>query len=149
MKKSSLLLICFMFIMFTASGCNAVSDSEIEGKNIRVRIDGTLMSVTWENNDSVRDLKKYLIDKELVIKMNQYGGFEQVGNLGRSFKSYNRQMTTSPGDIVLYNGSQIVIFYGSNTWSYTKLGRLVGKSQTELKNILDKSGVTLRLSLAD
>ena len=149
MKKSTLLLICFMFILFTASGCNAVSDGEVDKRNIRLRIDGVLMSVAWENNDSVREIKKFLFDKDLIIKTSRYSDFEQVGNMGHSFKTNNKNIKTYPGDIVLYNGNQIVIFYGSNSWSYTKLGRLSSKTQSELKNLLDKSNLTLRFSLSD
>ena len=56
--------------------------------------------------------------------MNDYAGFEKVGSLGKSLPTRNRQTTTQPGDIVLYNGDQIVVFYGSNSWSYTRLARI-------------------------
>ena len=153
--KNFALLLSLIFILFTANGCGMAigggdgdfTDEEVLAKNIRLRIDDVLMSVTWENNDSVRELKKFLRDKDLVINTSQYGGFEQVGSLGHTFKSNNKEITTSPGDIVLYNENQIVIFYGSNSWSYTRLGKIIGKTDSELKNILDKSGVKLRLSL--
>ena len=150
MKKKFALIMCSMFMFIMSNGCGSGSDSEtVEGSNIRLRIDDILMSVTWENNDSVRELKKLLTNKDLVINMNQYGGFEQVGSIGQTIKSDNREMTTYPGDIVLYSGNQIVIFYGSNSWSYTKLGKLIGKTDDEIKNILDKSGVKVRLSLSN
>ena len=152
--KTFALLLSLIFICVISNGCGAAigsksddSDSETLAPNIRIRIDGVLMSVTWEDNDSVRELKEILQDKDLTISMKQYGGFEQVGSLGYSIESNNREITTSPGDIVLYNENQIVIFYGSNSWSYTRLGRLIGKTENELKNILNKSGVTLTLSL--
>ena len=60
----------------------------------------------------------------VVIQMNDYSGFEKVGSIGTSLPASNSQTTTQPGDIVLYNGNQIVIFYGSNSWSYTRLGKI-------------------------
>ena len=156
--KNFVILSSLIFILFIAGGCGAGvsigssdsdSDSEILAKNIRLRIDDVLMSVTWQDNNATRELKKILKDKDLVINTSQYGGFEQVGSLGYSLTTNNSDITTQPGDIMLYNGNQIVIFYGSNSWSYTKLGKLTGKTESELKNILDKSGVTIRLSLKD
>ena len=60
----------------------------------------------------------------VVIEMRDYSGFEKVGSLGASLPTSNSQTTTQAGDIVLYNGNQIVIFYGSNSWSYTRLGKI-------------------------
>ena len=156
--KNFVILSALIFILFTAGGCGAGanfgsddsdSDSEILAKNIRLRIDNVLMSVTWQDNNATRELKKILRDKDLVINATQYGGFEQVGSLGYSLTTNNSEITTQPGDIMLYNGNQIVIFYGSNSWSYTRLGKVTGKTDSELKNILDKSGVKIRLSLKD
>jgi rhodanese-related sulfurtransferase len=89
-------------------------------------IDGTEVPVIWEDNASVEALRE-LIDMNggsLVIQMRMYGGFEQVGPLGKSIESSDVQTTTYPGDIVLYSGDQIVVFYGSNSWAYTMLGRI-------------------------
>lgn len=159
--KNFFILLSLIFVFFITNGCGMAiginEDDDYDNydefyydtleKNIRLRIDGVLMSVTWENNNSVRELKRILRDRDLIINTNQYGGFEQVGSLGYSLENHNRDITTSPGDIVLYNGNQIVIFYGTNSWSYTRLGKLTGKTQTELENILNKPGVALRLSL--
>ncbi len=78
--------------------------------------------------------------------MHRYGGFEQVGSLGRTIKSADRQMTTNPGDIVLYSSNQIVMFFGSNSWSYTKLGH-INLSQSELVELLDKENVQLKIQI--
>ena len=77
-----------------------------------------------------------------------YGDFEQVGSLGADITSDDVQMTTEPGDIVLYNGNQIVIFYGSNSWAYTKLGKL-NASQEELESMLANGDVEVFLSLSE
>ena len=109
-----------------------------------MKINDIDVHVEWENNESVNALKELL---PLSVNMHMYGGFEQVGSLGKNIARNDKRMTTSAGDIVLYSGNQIVIFYGSNTWEYTKLGRITGKSESELRDLLGKSEVMLRLSL--
>lgn len=78
--------------------------------------------------------------------MEQYGGFEQVGTLPQDIIRNDEQMVTVPGDIVLYSGNSLVIFYGSNSWAYTKLGHIEGLSAEELTDILDNSEITVTLS---
>jgi len=91
------------------------------------------LSVEWEDNESV-DALKDLAGSEMKINMAMYGGFEQVGSIGTSLPRNDSQMTTSPGDIVLYSGNQIVIFYGSNSWAYTRLGKITGLNEKELED---------------
>ena len=78
--------------------------------------------------------------------MSMYGGFEQVGSLGTSLPRNDSQTTTQAGDIVLYSGNQIVIFYGSNSWAYTRLGRITDKSASELTELLGKGDVAVTLT---
>ena len=78
--------------------------------------------------------------------MSMYGGFEQVGSIGQSIARNDVQMTTQSGDIVLYSGNQLVVFYGSNSWSYTKLGK-INLSQKELEELLGNGDVTITLAL--
>ena len=83
----------------------------------------------------------------LELAMSPYGGFEQVGSLGASLPREDAQTTTDAGDIVLYQGNQIVMFYGSNSWAYTRLGKISGLSRQELQNLLGGDGVTVVLSV--
>ena len=76
-----------------------------------------------------------------------YGGFEQVGSLQQSFSRSDVQMTTQSGDIVLYSGNQLVVFFGSNSWSYTKLGHISGLSADELAALLDKDQTVIELQI--
>ena len=69
-------------------------------------------------------------------KCKSHGGFEKVGSLGLSLPTSNSQITTQPGDVILYSGNQIVLFYGSNTWSYTRIGKMQYESLDELKSFL-------------
>ena len=106
-------------------------------------IDNRKVDVSWEDNDSVKELKELSRDG-LTIQMNEYGGFEQTGPIGRAIKRADRQIDTKPGDIVLYGGDDISVFYGTNSWSYTMLGH-INLSQEELVGILKKSNVTFVL----
>jgi hypothetical protein len=108
-------------------------------------IGDTKVDVSWEDNDSVRELKE-LAEKNLLIQMSMYGGFEQVGSIGQSVTRNDKQTTTEPGDIVLYSGNQLVVFYGSNSWSYTRLGK-INLSDEELEKLLGNGDVTITLSM--
>lgn len=115
-------------------------------KTLRLIINDTEISVDWEDNESVEALIAGASSSPLTIQMSMYGGFEQVGALGMTLPRSDSQMTTQPGDIVLYSGNQIVVFYGSNSWSYTPLGRIAGKSASELAELLGNGDVTLTLA---
>ena len=106
-----------------------------------LRIDGTEVPVTWENNESVQALHALA---PLTIRMSMYGGFEQVGSIGSSLPRNDRQTTTAPGDLVLYSGNQLVVFYGTNSWAYTRLGH-VDLTKEELTALLSEHDVTITL----
>ena len=78
--------------------------------------------------------------------MSMYGGFEQVGAIGPDLPSNDINITTEPGDIMLYTGSNMVVFYGNNSWSYTRLGHIENKSEDELKELLGSNNVKKTLS---
>ena len=101
-------------------------------------IDGTPVTVLWEDNETVSELLTAVQNGAIVVSASRYSGFEQVGSLPQSFSRSDAQMTTQPGDIVLYSGNQLVIFFGSNSWSYTRLGHIEGLSTNELTTLLDK-----------
>ena len=98
--------------------------SEASKQVLTLTIDGIAVDVRWENNDAVSELLDYVKDAPIVVHTSAYGGFEQVGSFPRSFSRNDVLMTTEPGDIVLYSGNQLVGFFGSNSWSYTKLGHI-------------------------
>ncbi len=116
-----------------------------EEQNMVMKIGETSVDVTWEDNDSIKELNK-LAESGLSISMSMYGGFEQVGSIGQSISRNDVQMTTQSGDIVLYSGNQLVVFYGSNSWSYTKLGK-INLSQKEIEKLLGNGDVTITLVL--
>ncbi|MBE6098747.1 MAG: hypothetical protein E7197_01690 [Anaerovibrio sp.] len=109
---------------------------------MNLMIDNTVVPVSWEQNASTEELKKML---PLTINMSMYGGFEQVGSIGHSLTRNDKQTTTQYGDIVLYSGDKIVIFYGSNSWSYTRLGH-IDLSQEKMTDLLSHGNVTIRIT---
>ena len=122
------------------------TEGPVVDKHISFYINDTEISVQWEDNRSVDALIELASSAPLTVRMSMYGGFEQVGPLGTRLPRDDSRITTQPGDIVLYSGDQIVLFYGSNTSSYTRLGRITGKSETELAELLGSGDVAATLS---
>ena len=124
-----------------------VEDTEPEDNDMKMTINGTPVSVEWEDNEAVKALREAVKDAPLTVNTSAYGGFEQVGSLGMSLPRSDTRITTSPGDIILYSGDQMVVFYGSNTWAYTRLGRITDKTDKELAAMLSGSGAEIVISL--
>ena len=124
---------------------STTKEDENENMKLTLRIDGIEVDVIWADNDSVKVLKNLAKDG-LTINMSKYGGFEQVGSIGSTLPSSDTRITTIPGDIVLYSSNQIVLFYDSNTWSYTKLGH-INLSKSELTDLLGDEDVVITLKL--
>lgn len=113
---------------------------------LQMTIGNTSVSVDWEDNESVQSLKELCRNQPLTIYMSMYGGFEQVGSIGTALPQNDMQTTTSAGDIVLYSGNQMVVFYGSNSCAYTRLGHITDKTQVELTELLSNGNVTVTLT---
>ena len=113
---------------------------------LQMTIGNTSVSVDWEDNESVQSLKELCRNQPLTIYMSMYGGFEQVGSIGTALPQNDMQTTTSAGDIVIYSGNQMVVFYGSNSWAYTRLGHITDKTQAELTELLSNGNVTVTLT---
>ena len=123
------------------------ADDEATGDSTMIMmIDGTKVNVEWEDNQAVERLRDMAEDGDITIQMSMYGGFEQVGSIGQSLPRDDKQTTTSSGDIVLYSGNQMVVFYGSNSWSYTRLGHISDKDEAEMADLLSQGDVTITIS---
>jgi len=116
-------------------------------KTLTMKIDGKKVAVDWEENESVAALTELVKDKPLTVQTSMYGGFEQVGSIGTSLPRNDAQTTTQAGDIVLYSGNQIVVFYGTNSWAYTRLGHITDKTAAQMKDLLGNGNVTIEFSL--
>ncbi len=143
--------------------CNTIPDPDVapDPKNdeqkeettmpeqIQITISGKTLPVSIENNAATQALVEALRKASITYTASDYGGFEKVGALGRSLPTSNSQMTTQAGDVILYNGNQVVLFYGSNSWSYTRLGKIKYSSLDELKSFLKagKGDISVTISL--
>ncbi len=132
--------------------CSCSADNEAKAETptmnkIYITIDGQTQNATLVDNDATRELVAALQNAPITVTLND-NDFEIWGSLGKSLTTKNEQMT--PGDIVLYNGSNICIFYESNSWSYTRLGHIDGLSENELRTFLKagESNISVTLSLA-
>ena len=114
---------------------------------VQLKVGGNYMTATLTDNDATRELTKLLEQGDITIRMSDYGGFEKVGALPQSFPTSNTRITTEPGDIMLYQGNNMVIFYGSNSWSYTRLGKIDGATASNLRQFLGNGDITVTLSL--
>ena len=113
-----------------------------------ITIGGQTQLVTLVDNDATRELVAALQSAPITVTLND-NNFEIWGSLGRSLTTKNEQMTAQPGDVVLYNGSNICIFYDSNSWSYTRLGHIDGLSGSQLRTFLKagQNNISVTLSL--
>ena len=119
--------------------------ASIEESEMKLFTNDVEIPVIWEENDSVAELMEEASKEDIIISMSMYGHFEQVGSLGKKYRSNDKQMTVHNGDIVLYNSSNIVLFYGSNTWAYTKLGKM-NLSEQEVIDLLSNGNVKIKIS---
>jgi hypothetical protein len=125
-------------------------NSETMSQKMYITIDGKTFPVQLVDNSATQTLVAALQDGDITYEASDYGGFEKVGALGRSLPTSNMQITTQAGDVILYSGNQIVLFYGSNSWSYTRLGRMEYSTPSELEAFLKagQGNVTVTLSLS-
>ena len=116
-----------------------------------ITIDGRTEAVTLTNNSATQALVAKLQEASVTVTLNSSGGFEIWGALGFSLPTSNEQINAQPGDIVLYNGSNICMFYGTNSWNYTLLGKIDGLSESELRTFLKagESNISVTLSLSN
>jgi diketogulonate reductase-like aldo/keto reductase/flavodoxin len=124
---------------------------EKEVNKIYVKIGDTVWTAALEDNTSATALKGLLAKGPVTVEMHDYGNFEKVGSLGVSLPQSNAQITASPGDIILYQGNSVTIYYDESSWNFTRLGRLDGVSVEELRRVLKAGGgnVTVTFSLEE
>lgn len=112
---------------------------------IEIVLNDISMITTLDDNPSTKELYEHIKENNLTLKLEEYGGFEYVGQLGFSLTRNDESINTKPGDIVLYNGNQISIMYGSNSWSYTNLGKLETKFINNLNKILGNGDIAITI----
>ena len=123
----------------------------IMAQKMYITIGSVTKTATLVDNAATRELVARLQETPVTVTLNSSGGFEIWGALGFSLPTSNEQVNAQPGDIVLYNGSNICMFYGSNSWSYTRLGKIDGLTESELRTFLKagESNISVTLSVSD
>lgn len=115
-------------------------------EEIKLIVDDKELIVKLEKNLTSDALLEKLDSGDITIDLEEYGGFEKVGDLGFKLPRADKYLKTSPGDVILYNGNQITIHYGTNTWNYTKIGKITNVNEEELKEVLGEGNVTIRIT---
>lgn len=125
------------------------TEKQIEASDtmIYAHIGDQALEILPEGNSSATAFIEQLTIGDIKVELHDYGSFEKVGSLGMDLPTNDEQITTEPGDLILYQGNQITIYYDMNTWSFTRLGKVQGLSQTELKAILGDGDVAVTFSL--
>lgn len=127
---------------------NNQNKTNMESNTIKLTIKGgKTFTATLVDNSSTQALKEQLAKGDITVEMEDYANMEKVGSLGIRLPRNDKQTTTGPGDIILYQGHNLVIYYDTNSWSFTRLGKINNASQTDLKAALGKGDVTVTLSL--
>lgn len=120
--------------------------SSQEEAMLKITVGDYELLATFEDNSSAEEFKQLLAQGPVTVEMDDYGGFEKVGSLGTTLTRNDQQITTEPGDVILYQGNQLTIYYGTNTWSFTRLARI--DVPTDLKAKLGEGAVQITFSLA-
>ena len=146
MKKLTVLLIMVLSCNLTvcAQGGSGTGNAPTGG-TMKIIIGNRELTATLVQNSSTEALRELLRAGPITINMRDYGNMEKVGSFGRSLPTNDERITTEPGDLILYQGNQFVIYYAPNTWSFTRLGKINGVTQAELINVLGEGNVTVIL----
>lgn len=123
------------------------STKETQTNMINIQVGDNTLTATLVENSSTAALKEMLAEGPVTIDMRDYGNMEKVGAFPTSLPRNDVQITTEPGDLILYQGSAFVIYYAPNSWNFTRLGKINDITATELKNFLGNGSVSVTLSL--
>lgn len=123
------------------------STEEVQDNTMKLQIGEIVWTATLVENSSTEALKELLADGPVTIEMQDYGNMEKVGGFGTSLPTNDEQITTEPGDLILYQGNAFVIYYEPNSWNFTRLGKINDVTQAELIEVLGSGNVTVTLSL--
>ena len=140
-KRFFLLALAMVFLSLSVG--SAANPNDV----IKLKVNDAVFDVELENNSATQELMKTLKNGNVTINASDYGNFEKVGELGFSLPTNDENVNTAPGDIVLYQGNHISLFYDSHSWSYTKIGKIQNVDSNQLKNVLGSGDVKLTLSL--
>ena len=147
-----LLVMALALLVMSCGGDEAQAQTikeEDMTEKMYITIGNQTLPVTLVKNNATEALMAALAANPITYEADDYGGFEKVGALGISLPTNNQQLTTQAGDVILYSGNQIVLFYGSNSWSYTRLGRIEYESLEQLKSFLKAGQGRVSVTLSE
>lgn len=126
-----------------------IDKEETETMEICFYIGGDRLTATLADNASARALVALLKEGDLEYTADDYGGFEKVGDIGHTLPRTDENISTKPGDVILYQGKNLCLYYGKNSWNFTRLGRIEGYSESEIRSLLraGEGPVAVRISL--
>ncbi len=119
---------------FNQNNRNQINNTN-EIEKIYITINGNILEVILEKNSSADALIEILRNGNIVYIADDYGDFEKVGNIGHSIVRNDTLINVSAGDVILYQGNRICLYYGNNTWNFTKIGRINGYSVSEFRSL--------------
>lgn len=114
---------------------------------LKIHVNDTTFTATLEENSSAKAFAEFLTQGDLTLDMHDYGSFEKVADLPRSFPRNDKQIDTDAGDIILYQGNSITIYYDKNSWNFTRLARIDNVNKKRLQQILGKGNVKATFSV--
>ena len=145
MKKIAILLV-LIFVLCVCCACDPKpakggtqddnDQNEQEITSMYITIYGNKLEVTLANNSSVKALVELLKQGDITYTGDDYGGFEKVVDIGHSLPQNNTPIDTEAGDVILYQGRNICLYYGNNSWTFTRIGWIKGYTANELRNLL-------------
>ena len=150
--KRLVLHIYIMFVALTAMACQSneveATPSDKSASTMNITINGKTVSCQLVENSSTRALLAQLEKGDITYEADDYGNFEKVGYIGFNLPQNNESITTTAGDVILYQGNNICLYYGSNSWSFTRLGKIEGMNKDEIKAFLNAGGGSVKVTLS-
>lgn len=126
---------------------NPQEEEKVDQNQFYVTAGETVFTAAFSDNSSAEAFKKLLAEKPLTIDMHDYGSFEKVGEIGSTLPRNDEQITTEPGDVILYLGTSITIYYDTNSWNFTRLGKIQDAAKEDLLAALGDGNVTVTFSI--
>lgn len=150
--KRLVLHIYIMFMALTAMACQSneveATPSDNSANTMNITINGKTVSCQLVENSSTRALLAQLEKGNITYEADDYGNFEKVGYIGFNLPQNNESITTTVGDVILYQGNNICLYYGTNSWTFTRLGKIEGMSKDELKTFLNAGEGSVKVTLS-
>lgn len=123
------------------------TEDSVQEDTLNIQIGDTVLTAELADNSSAEALADLLSDGPLTLELQDYGNMEKVGPIGADLPRNDEQITTEAGDIILYQGNSLVIYYAPNSWNFTRLGKINDLSESELREVLGDGSVTVTLSI--